>query len=62
MPLGSCLAFSREDELAPTECPKDGLKQDPYVPIWLAFDALLESHFDEHGISGLPRAQLLYGC
>jgi hypothetical protein len=60
MPCGSCFALSREDEMAPTECPKAGWNQDPYVPIWLAYDDLLESAFDEHGISGLPRARLLY--
>jgi hypothetical protein len=49
MPCGRCFAFSREHEPQPSECPKDGCDEDPYVPLWLAFDDLMNSRTDEHG-------------
>jgi hypothetical protein len=57
-PTGSCFALSREDEALPIKCPDDGLNEGPYLPIYLAYNDLIESRdVDEHGyvdISPLP--------
>lgn len=55
MPCGSCFAFSREDEPPPREGgPKDGLEQGPYLPLWLAYDDLVESRTVDGGIDTAP--------